>query len=138
MMNLFIRVKNGQAFEHPIFEDNFKAAFPGIDIDDLPKGFARFERIAAPAPGAYQVYEGVTYEQVGDIYRDVHHFREMTSDEVASKQKSVKDGWATSPNWASWTFNEETCSYDPPIPMPEDETLYAWDEETNRWVSIDD
>ena len=46
-MELFIRVKDGQAFEHPILGDNFRQAFPNINVNNLPSEFARFERIVS-------------------------------------------------------------------------------------------
>ena len=42
MMELFIQIRNGQPFEHPIFGDNFRQAFPDVDVDNLPPEFARF------------------------------------------------------------------------------------------------
>lgn len=37
----------------------------------------------------------------------------------------------------SWVFNEETCCYDPPLPLPEDAKYgfgFVWDEPTRSWV----
>jgi hypothetical protein len=124
-MGLFIRIRDGQPFEHPIFEDNFRQAFPAV-----------FERVAAPEVGTYQIYEGVTYEPVGGVYKDVHKIRDMALAEVAAKQQAVKDAWAIEPNWASWVFNEKTCFYDPPILMPDDGAWYAWNEETTSWTTV--
>lgn len=36
----------------------------------------------------------------------------------------------------SWLLNENTCKWEPPIPMPEDDKLYVWDEETLSWKEI--
>ena len=36
----------------------------------------------------------------------------------------------------SWTLNEETCLYEAPIPMPNDDKMYLWDEETTSWIEI--
>jgi hypothetical protein len=44
-MNLYIQIKNGQPFEHPILEDNFIETFPNLDVNNLPPEFARFRRI---------------------------------------------------------------------------------------------
>jgi hypothetical protein len=44
-MNLYVQIKDGQPFEHPIFEDNFIEVFPDVDINNLPPEFARFKRI---------------------------------------------------------------------------------------------
>jgi hypothetical protein len=39
----------------------------------------------------------------------------------------------------SWILNEETCIWEAPTPMPEDENIYIWDEESLSWqlVTID-
>lgn len=80
-MNLYIQIKNGQPFEHPILEDNFLQAFPDVDIENLPPEFAKFQRIEQPLPNSYEVYVGVTYEWVDGVVTDVHHFRPMTQEE---------------------------------------------------------
>ena len=36
----------------------------------------------------------------------------------------------------SWILDETTCLWIPPIPMPEDDKLYRWDENTLTWVEI--
>jgi hypothetical protein len=131
-MELFIRIKEGQPFEHPIFGDNFRQAFPEVDTANLPPEFARFERVAAPAIGVYQVYEGVTYELSSGICRDVHHVRDMTSEEMQEKQNSVRSAWSIYGH-ASWVFDEETCSFRSPVSYPTDGNPYVWDEDTVSW-----
>jgi hypothetical protein len=36
----------------------------------------------------------------------------------------------------SWTLNPETCTWVPPVPMPTDEKLYTWDEESLSWKEV--
>jgi hypothetical protein len=39
--------------------------------------------------------------------------------------------------YSSWVLNEDTCLWEPPIPMPSDATdtkVYLWNEETVNWV----
>lgn len=38
----------------------------------------------------------------------------------------------------SWVLDEETCQWLAPIPMPEDEQAYSWNEETQQWDLIDE
>jgi len=33
----------------------------------------------------------------------------------------------------SWILNEQTCLYEPPIPMPNDGFEYVWNEKTQSW-----
>ena len=135
-MELFIRLKDGQPFEHPIFEENFRQAFPKVDVTNLPPEFARFERVELPLLSVYEVYEGTTYEWFGDIVKDVHHVRPMTTEEKAAKQQETKDAWVRGPNFPSWIFDEPTCTFQSPVPYPKDGKSYRWDEPTTSWVEV--
>ena len=135
-MELFIQIRNGQPFEHPIFGDNFRQAFPNIDTNDLPESFARFVRVAPPAVGVYEVYEGVTYEWQGGLVTDVHHVRPMTQEEKIDLQERTKQAWLAGPNFASWVFDETLCSYLSPVPYPNDGKFYRWDEPTVSWIEV--
>lgn len=88
MMKLFIQIVNGQPINHPIFEDNFKEAFPHIDVDNLPPEYVRFERIECPKnAGLFEVDE-VRYEWGGDVVKDVWSVRPMTEVEKNEYLKS--------------------------------------------------
>jgi hypothetical protein len=39
--------------------------------------------------------------------------------------------------YASWTLNEQTCQWNPPIQYPNDDKRYQWDEQTTSWKEID-
>ena len=80
-LELYIQIRDGQPHEHPIFADNFKLAFPDVDVNNLPETFAKFIRVAAPVLDTYEVYEGVTYEWVDGVVKDVHSIRPMTDEE---------------------------------------------------------
>ena len=36
----------------------------------------------------------------------------------------------------SWTLNNDTWSWQAPVPMPEDGKIYAWDEESLSWIEV--
>lgn len=38
--------------------------------------------------------------------------------------------------YKSWTLNEETCMWEPPIPYPTDGNRYKWDEVNLVWVKV--
>jgi len=84
-LELYIQIRNGQPFEHPIFADNFRAAFPDVDTENLPDTFAKFIRVDQPAIDTYEVYEGVTYQWFDGIVKDVHSVRPMTDEERAER-----------------------------------------------------
>lgn len=132
-MNLYIKLQDGNPVDHPIIEDNFIQAFPDIDTNNLPSTFARFIRVEKPATGVYEEYLGVEYVRSGDVITDSHIVRQFTTEEISAKQQVAKDEW-TELGFPSWIFNEELCYFEPPIPYPEDDNLYHWDENTVSWV----
>ena len=38
--------------------------------------------------------------------------------------------------YASWTLNEDSCLWEPPVAYPTDGKMYRWDEETTNWVEV--
>ena len=89
-LELYIQIRNGQPFEHPIFADNFKMAFPDVNINQLPiDQFAKFIRVDQPAIGTYEVYEGVTYQWFDGVVKDVHSVRPMTDEERTAKDVEI-------------------------------------------------
>ena len=118
-------------------EENFVQVFPDIDINNLPEGYAEFKRKETRRAGVYEVFERTDYVWNGDIVEDSHIYRDMTEEEKTTKQNEVKALWAEN-GYASWVFNEETCSFDPPTPYPDDGNSYSWDEETTSWVEVTD
>ena len=52
---------------------------------------------------------------------------------------SDKDAFYAPQPYPSWTLNEDTCIWEPPIVYPADgtpEKIYNWDEDTTAWVEI--
>jgi hypothetical protein len=131
-MELYIQIKDGKPFGHPIFGDNFRQAFIGVDTDNLPPEFARFVRVAPPTIGLFEVCEEC-YELVDGVYTDVHNVRPMTAEEKTAKIEEARANLL--PNW---TLNEETLqSSPPPIPTVKAEYPYRFDRETNQWLESD-
>lgn len=38
--------------------------------------------------------------------------------------------------YASWTLNNDTAQWEPPVAMPDDGGLYAWNEDEQSWDSM--
>lgn len=69
-MELFIQIRDGQPYEHPILGENFRQAFPHIDPDHLPPEFARFVRVPPPVVGPDQIVVGPAYVWDGAVVTD--------------------------------------------------------------------
>lgn len=135
-MNLYIQVENGETVNHPALEDNLLQSFGRI-----PENWQPFVRVSLPSLGIYEVLESdePTYQFVNGVWTDVWQIREMTSDEKLEKQNIAKEDWYAKPNrenFSTWTFDEETCKFVPPVPKPISGKEYYWDGATNSWKEI--
>ncbi len=142
-MELYIQVRNGQPFGHPIVAENFRQAFPHIDTNNLPPEFAGFTRVSAPSTaelptGPYEV-RVCTYTLIGDSYADVWSKRQLTEIEKTTKQDAIKTEWPLSErgkHFGSWVFNAETCWFEPPVAKPTDGKEHYWSEAKVAWQEV--
>jgi hypothetical protein len=44
-----------------------------------------------------------------------------------------RDAFIPPQPYASWTLDEASCLWEPPVPMPVDGNSYIWNEETQSW-----
>ena len=49
---------------------------------------------------------------------------------------ATKDAFIPPQLFSSWTLNETTCQWEPPVAYPESGS-YSWNEETRAWDEID-
>jgi len=47
-----------------------------------------------------------------------------------------KDAFIPPQPYASWTLDEETCLWNPPIPCPNNENKYIWNETDSVWEKV--
>jgi len=46
----------------------------------------------------------------------------------------TRDAFIPPNSYQSWSLNEDTCLWEPPVPYPTDGKRYNWNEETQSWV----
>lgn len=49
---------------------------------------------------------------------------------------SERDAFIPPKPFNSWVLNENTCSWEPPVPMPDDGQKYRWNEDAQTWGLI--
>jgi hypothetical protein len=49
---------------------------------------------------------------------------------------SIRDAFISPKPYNSWVLNEDSCLYEAPTPMPTDDKIYSWDEDTTSWIEI--
>ena len=105
-MDLFIQIRDGQPYQYPIDGNNFRQAFPHIDVDNLPPEFARFVRL--PPPEIVGVYQVVVESYVLNegVVSDNWILCDMTAEEKADK---IAQAMNRRPEGDQWVFNEADC-----------------------------
>mgnify|MGYP003663040875 FL=1 len=83
---------------------------------------------------SYNTKGGVHYGQDGNpdggvALRKNYAGQGMTYD-------STRDAFYASQPYPSWTLNEDSCIWEPPVDYPafDPSKIYSWDEENTRWV----
>lgn len=49
---------------------------------------------------------------------------------------SSRDAFIPPKPFPSWVLNEDTCTWDAPVAIPDTEKRYTWDEDTTSWVEL--
>jgi hypothetical protein len=136
MMELFIQIRDGQPFEHPIVESNFREAFPNIDTENLPPEFARFQRTPRPKVSVDETTDAPIYGWDDGIVKEFWTIRPMTDEEKAVKlaAENARLEWLrANPPHPNWIWNEERLKWDVP-PLPTTGGPWRFDGITNDWI----
>ena len=56
---------------------------------------------------------------------------------VGYSYDSERDAFIPPKPYNSWTLDEETCLWNPPVAMPTDGKIYSWNEETLLWDEVE-
>jgi len=57
---------------------------------------------------------------------------------INSIYDATRDAFYASQSYPSWTLNETTCQWQPPVDYPDDGKKYEWDEDTTNWVEVEE
>jgi hypothetical protein len=49
---------------------------------------------------------------------------------------SSRDAFIPPKDFNSWVLNEDTCRWEPPVPIPQDGKAYIWDESITNWTEV--
>jgi hypothetical protein len=57
---------------------------------------------------------------------------------VGYSYDQARDAFIAPKPYQSWVLNEDTCRWEAPVAMPEDGSMYNWNEATVSWDLIND
>lgn len=49
----------------------------------------------------------------------------------------ARDAFIPPKPFPSWVLDEDTCLWNPPIPLPDNDNMYLWDESTTNWKAAE-
>ncbi len=88
---------------------------------------------------SYNTRAGKHYEPDSEIEDDKTPLRKNYAG-VGYIYDSTRDAFYASQPFPSWTLDEETCLWEPPIAHPDTSKgiLYDWDEDNQQWIKIEE
>ena len=57
---------------------------------------------------------------------------------IGYKYDQTRDAFIPPKPFPSWTLNETTCLWDPPVVKPDDGQIYNWNEENQTWDLVNE
>lgn len=84
-----------------------------------------------------QVCKRTSYNTIAGIHKNGGTPFRKNYAGVGFTYDAGRDAFIPPKSFASWILNEDSCIWEPPIPMPNDNQLYIWDEDTLSWVRVE-
>lgn len=89
------------------------------------------------------VYKQTSYNTYGGVHYTNGAPSENQSKAVRKNYAGIgytydhqRDAFIPPQPFASWTLNENTCLWEPPVPKPDDNNVYSWNEQNQKWDSF--
>jgi hypothetical protein len=76
--------------------------------------------------------------RTGDMYRQTSYTGRIRKNYagIGYTYDAVRDAFIPPRPFPSWLLDEDTCLWQPPTPYPDNDGMYAWDEDTQTWVAV--
>ena len=123
-MSHFAKIENGIVVQVNVVDEQFMA--------DNPERYTGIWKQTS-----YNTYGGVHYNS---------ETREPSADQSKALRKNYagvgftydeeRDAFIAPKPYPSWILNETTCLWESPIPYPNDNKMYKWNETTEEWIEI--
>ena len=86
--------------------------------------------------GGYTNWKQTSYNTVGGVHSNGGTPFRKNYAGVGYSYDAQLDAFIPPKLFASWSLNEDTCQWQPPVPMPTDGKFYIWNEENQAWAEI--
>ena len=83
---------------------------------------------------SYNTHEGKYYNSDGSLADDQTKAFRGNYAGIGSIYDEINDIFIHPKPYPSWTLNTSTAMWEAPVPRPEDDLKYVWDEDNQQWV----
>ena len=123
-MSHYAKVENGVVTKVIVAEADFFDTF----VDTVPGEWIQT---------SYNTRGGIHYEpNTDDPSEDQSKALRKNYAGIGFVYDSARDAFMIEQPYPSWTLNESTCWYEPPVAYPESGPC-EWDEENQQWVEVE-
>jgi len=81
----------------------------------------------------WSIWKQTSYNTIGGVHKSGGIPFRKNHAGIGFTYDEDRDAFIPPKPFASWTLNETTCLWDPPVVYPDDDKLYKWNEETQQW-----
>ena len=86
----------------------------------------------------YPVWKQTSYNTHGGVHNNGGTPFRKNHAGIGYTYDEVRDAFIPPKPFNSWILNEDTCQWQSPIPYPQDNNRYKWNEQTLSWDIIED
>lgn len=83
-----------------------------------------------------QVCKRTSYNTIGGVHNSGGTPFRKNYAGIGYTYDEQRDAFIPPKPYNSWVLDEDTCLWNPPTPMPQDDKMYTWNEETTSWVEV--
>ena len=103
----------------------------GKNEEDPP---GKWEEYYGAQRTSYNTRGGVHYDQsIGLPSGDQSKAFRKNYAGVGYSYDPIRDAFIPPKPYESWVLNEQSCLWDSPVPRPDDNNMYFWDESIGQW-----
>ena len=85
---------------------------------------------------SYNTYGGKHYDPDTRLEDDKPPLRKNYAG-IGHTYDATRDAFYAPQPYPSWTLDDDTCLWNPPVAYPDDGKMYSWDEDNTQWVEVE-
>ena len=85
----------------------------------------------------WAIWKQTSYNTIGGVHTNGGTPLRKNHAGIGYTYDEDRDAFIPKKPYASWILNEDTCQWEAPVAMPEDDNKYTWNESTLTWDIVE-